>query len=153
MRVAGENEFGLQFMSSRMAKLRIGLGKFRSTADDFLLNTAGLVEVLIFKVENGVDPMLATQGPKSVLEPPPRKHGAIPARGLSFEVELGGPLRRNSVFHFHVRREIGPRSRPGNPDCAERLDLQVPWFLHVMVIGHEVRAFLCRRKSGAEQND
>ena len=62
-----------------------------SCADDFLLDAARLIDVLVLDVDDGIDPVLALQRSKAVLETPASKRVAIAARRHALEVQLAGP--------------------------------------------------------------
>src|SRR3569833_1471434 len=78
----------------------VGLGEvaLAVVAHDFEHVFVGSSDVLELDIDDGVDPVLAHQGTKAVLEAGTGEECGLLSRGLTVEVELGGPPASYAVF-------------------------------------------------------
>ncbi|PYV83081.1 MAG: hypothetical protein DMG93_09705 [Acidobacteria bacterium] len=142
MIIARKNQLGLDFVRMLWSEKRITRRQVRASAFDLLLNAAGLIYALIFQIQNRINPVLATERLVAILKSPSGKHAAVARRGLALKIELRSPLCGYPVFHFHIRRRVGPLARARNSGGSRCLDLEIARFFHVMRVSHKKRALL-----------
>ena len=150
---AGEDQFGFEFVRVALAGICIWVGGvgLDIVTFDLFENLVGLVDLLVFDVENGIDEMLVLQRPEPVFETEAGEDGAVVEGGLSVEIELGGPPGGGAVFQFSpVRMEIV--SGALGAEGGEVFDLETAGLFEVMVVSDEVRVLLrLASECGAEQ--
>src|SRR5215471_11322852 len=147
-----ELQFDLPFMFAASLRVRTERIGFGVVSDDLLERLVGSVRILVFHVEDRVDPVLALKGSEAVLPLESRKYRAVVERRLAVQIELGRPPCRRAVFELRpvgmevVAAALGPERR-------EVFDLEVAGFLEVVVVGHKVGAFLGGRRTRPEDEE
>ena len=108
---------------------------------DLFQDLVGAADLLVLKVEHGIDEVLALEKTNAVLPAEAGEDGAVVERGLTVEVDLGRPPGGGAVL------ELGPESMKVvaaalGAEGGEILDLEAAGFLKIVVVGHDVGAFL-----------
>ena len=82
MHVTGKNEFALKLVRPDVAALGVGHIELGCVTWGFFLNAAGLVNVFIFEIQNGINAVLGRQRTEAVFQAESREHTALIGRGL-----------------------------------------------------------------------
>ena len=106
MHVAGKNEFALKLVRPGVPALRVGHIELGSVTWGFFLNAAGLVNVFIFEIQNGINAVLGRQRTEAVFQPPAGKDGAVSRAGLAFKIKFACPACSKAIFKFDIRGKV-----------------------------------------------
>src|SRR5579859_7089194 len=117
---------------------------------DFFQDLVSTAFVFVLHVQDRVDEMLAPKRPEPVLPANPGENRAVSKGRLAIEVKLGGPPCGRPVFELHP---IGMKvvAAALRAEGREILNLQVPRFLKVVIVGHKVGILLSRSEKRKEK--
>src|SRR6266540_3182918 len=128
---ARHNELAFELVLVLFAQFSDGLGLERSLADNFLLDSACLVDGLVLDIDHGIQTVLAFQRSEPMLPAPPGKRGSIVARSDSLQVQLGRPPPSDPVLQFQPGRGVTRPAGLRQADSGGEADLEIAGLFEV----------------------
>src|SRR5581483_6350799 len=142
MHITGKNQLGFELMGADMTALGIRHIKFGGLSWDLFLDAAGLVNIFVLEIQNGIDAVLASQRTEAVLESPAGKNGAVTGTRLPLQIEFAGPAGIDAILKFYIRSKIRRLAVTRNPGIGLGFNFKVSWFFQMVIVGNKIRALL-----------